>query len=222
MSIKISASTLPPAKEDLKQYILELNKTNVDFLHCDVMDGHFVKNKTYGIKEIAEIKKITNKKLDVHLMVKHPTLKLKRFINAGSNILTIHYEAYKNKKKLIKDLQKIKELGAKSGLAFNPNTSVLDILPFIYFCDVLVIMSAKPGFGGQKFMPETFVKIDTIKSFLKKQKLKVMLEVDCGVNNENLPTLVEKEVDCVVIGKYLYSSKNYAELVNNIKLIKKD
>lgn len=219
MSIKISASTNPPKLEELNDYVQKLNQTEVDYIHCDVMDGKFVKAKTFNHKKVAEIKSLTDKKLDVHLMVKRPQNKIKKYAKAGADILTIHYESFKNKGKIIDVLQKIKKEGVFAGLSFNPTTSVLEILPYIYFCDMLLVMSVVPGKSGQEFMPETLVRLDTISKFLKKQKMEVALEVDGGVNDKNLPLLKEKKVDSVVMGNYLYTAKNLKKTVEKVKQI---
>ena len=219
MSIKISASTNPPKLEELNEYIQKLNQTEVDYIHCDVMDGKFVKAKTFNHKKVAQIKALTDKKLDVHLMVKNPKNKIKKYAKAGADILTIHYESFKNKGKIIDILQKIKKEGIFAGLSFNPNTSVLEILPYIYFCDMLLVMSVVPGKSGQEFMPETLVRLDTILKFLKKQKMEVAIEVDGGVNDKNLPLLKEKKVDSVVMGNYLYKAKNLKKTIEKLKQI---
>ena len=214
----LSASTNPPkTHEEMFEYIKKLDKTEVDFIHCDVMDGKFVKNKTFNHKVVKQISKLTTKKLDVHLMIKRPSFKIKKYVKAGAYSITVHYEAYKNKNKLIKDLQKIKSLGCFAGLSFNPQTSVLDILPFIYYCDLILVMSVVPGKSGQEFMGETLLKLDTINKFLTKQKLETVVEVDGGVNLNNLPLISEKKVDSVVMGAFLYNSKN---LNNTIKKVK--
>lgn len=220
MNIKISASTNPPKLSELNDYILKLNETDVDYIHCDVMDGRFVKAKTFGAKKVAQIKELTSKPLDVHLMVKRPKNKIKKFAKAGAEIITIHYESLKNKKKLINILQNIKKYGAFAGLSFNPTTSVLEILPYIYFCDMLLVMSVIPGKSGQEFMPETYVRLETINKFLKKQKMDVVVEVDGGVNDKILPNLIEKKVDSVVMGNYLYKSKNLKNTIKKLKEIK--
>jgi len=150
-------------------------------------------------------------------MVKNPAGKIKKYIKAGADILTIHYESIKNKKKIVDVLQKIKKLGAFAGLSFNPTTSVLEILPYIYFCDMLLVMSVIPGKSGQEFMPETLVRLDTINKFLKKQKMDVVLEVDGGVNDRNINLLKEKNVDSVVLGNYLYTSGDLKTAVSKIK-----
>lgn len=218
MSILVSASTNPPKTlQEMFDYIAKLDKLDIDFIHCDVMDGKFVKSKTYGAKIVKEINKITQKKLDVHLMVKHPTCKLKGYIKAGADVLTVHYEAYKNKKKLIKVLQKIRSMGAFSGLSFNPNTSVLEILPFIYYCDLLLVMSVVPGKSGQEFMPQTVLRLKTINEFLKEQDLQTIIEVDGGVNQQNIEELKQLNVNSVVVGSYLYNSKNFKKTLQQLK-----
>lgn len=218
MSIKVSASTNPPKTlGELTEYIKQLNKTDVDFIHCDVMDGKFVKSKTFGAKVVKFINKLTDKTLDVHLMVKHPTFKLKGFVKAGADILTVHYEAYKNKTKLIKVLQNIRKMGAFAGLSFNPNTSVLEILPYIVYCDMLLVMSVVPGKSGQQFMPEALARIGTINEFLKEQNLSVQIEVDGGVNDKNVDKLKQLNVNSVVVGSYLYNSKDYKKAIKALK-----
>ena len=217
MGIKISASTNPPKLQDLNDYILKLNNTDVDYIHCDVMDGRFVKAKTFNAKKVKELKTLTDKPLDVHLMVKNPGCKIKGYAKAGAHIITIHYESIKNKNKLIALLQKIKKYGAFAGLSFNPTTSVLEILPYIYFCDMLLVMSVVPGKSGQEFMTETLLRLETIKKFLKKQKMDVVIEVDGGVNDKTLPLLLDKDVDSVVVGSYLYKSENLAKTILDLK-----
>jgi len=219
MEVKISASTNPPPISSLNEYVSKLNETNVDYIHCDVMDGHFVKAKTFNHKKVAQIKSLTDKPLDVHLMVKHPQGKIKKYVKAGADIISIHYEAFKNKKKLLSVLQNIKKLGAFAGLAFNPSTSVLDILPYIYYCDLLLVMSVVPGKSGQEFMPETLLRLNTINKFLKAQGLDVVVEVDGGVNNKNLPLLIEKGVNSVVMGSYLYNSEDLQKTISKAKSV---
>ena len=218
MSIKVSASTNPPKTlEELFEYIKELNKTQVDYIHCEVMDGKFDKAKTFGAKVVKLINNLTEKTLDVHLMVKHPTFKLKGFVKAGADILTVHFEAYKNKKTLIKTLQKIRSLGTYAGLSFNPNTPVLEILPYIAYCDMLLVMSVVPGKSGQEFMPETLLRLKTINEFIKEQGFDTQIEVDGGVNKNNVSALKELNVNSVVVGNYLYSSSNYKKAVADLK-----
>ncbi len=211
----LSASTNPPKTQgELFEYIKKIDKTTIDYVHCDVMDGRFVEAKTFDYKTVSAISKLTKKPLDVHLMVKNPGGKIKKYAKAGAKVITIHYEAYKNKKALIKDLQKIRKFGCFAGLSFNPTTSVLDILPYIYYCDMLLIMSVVPGKSGQEFMPETFARLGTITKFLKEQKIDVVLEVDGGVNDKNLPKLASLNVNSVVMGAYLYKARSLKAVAN--------
>lgn len=220
MAIKISASTNPPKTiEELFDYIQRLNKTDVDYIHCDVMDGKFVKAKTFGARVVKLIKARTEKELDVHLMVKHPSHKIRGYVRAGADIVTVHFEAYKNKKNLIKTLQKIRKLGVFAGLSFNPATSVLDILPYLYYCDMLLVMSVVPGKSGQTFMPETLLRLKTINEFLKEQGLETQIEVDGGVNDNNLKNLIELNVNSVVMGNFLYTCKNLKTTISKLKKI---
>ncbi|MBQ3047701.1 MAG: ribulose-phosphate 3-epimerase, partial [Clostridia bacterium] len=214
MSILVSASTNPPKTlQQMYEYIKKLNDTDVDFIHCDVMDGKFVKSRTFGSKIVKEINKLSQKKLDVHLMVKHPTFSLKRYIRAGADILTVHYEAYKNKQKLIKILQKIRAMGAFAGLSFNPDTPVEEVLPFIYYCDMFLVMSVVPGKSGQQFISQTIDRLTQINKFLKDQNLQIQIEVDGGVNTQNIDSLKQLDVNSVVVGSYLYNSNDYNKAI---------
>ncbi len=219
MSLLISASTNPPNLENLLEYIKKLDNTDVDYIHCDVMDGKFVKSTTFNHKIVKKIKEITSKKLDVHLMVQKPSNKIKKYIKSGADILTIHFESYKNKNKLTKDLLSIKKGGTFAGLSFNPTTEIKEILPFIYFCDMLLVMSVTPGKSGQEFIESTFDRLKEIKDYLKHQNIEVTIEVDGGVNNKNAKTLKENGVNSVVLGNYLFTSKDLKGAVNLIKNI---
>jgi len=215
--ILISASTNPPKLEDLPAYIQKLNTTDVDYIHCDVMDGKFVKEKTFSYKTVKEINKISSKPLDVHLMTQNPEKTYKKYIKAGANILTVHFEAFKNKEKIKKILSKIREKNCFAGLSFNPDTSIRDILPLIPFCDLLLVMSVTPGKSGQEFLSQTIERLGEINAYLKKQKLEVVVEVDGGVNGENLPKLKENGVNMVVMGNFLFLSSDLLKTVKAIK-----
>ena len=226
MSILLSASTMLPKKEEanndeeLKNYISKLNYTKVDFIHCDIADGKFVKNKTFDSRIVSEIKKATNKKIDVHLMINRPSLKIKKYIKAGAEIIFLHFESYKKGTKLIKDLEKIKRKGIKCGLAFSPTTEISNIFPLLHFIDAVLVMSVVPGYSGQKFLPETYARIDAINKYTKEENLNLFIEIDGGVTLEILPKLIEKKVDMVVMGSFLYSAQNLEERVEQIKALK--
>lgn len=215
--MKISASTNPPEIALLKSYISSLNMKDIDFIHADIMDGKFVESKTFDHKMIAKLREVTSIPFDVHLMTLSPQRKIKKYVKAGADIVTVHYEAFKKEKQLIKTLQRIRKLGAFAGLSFRPDTSVEKILPYLSYVDVLLVMSVMPGKSGQTFMPETLQKIEQINAYLLAEDLSLAVEVDGGVNDKNISALKALDVNMVVLGNYLYSSKNIDEAIEKIK-----
>lgn len=213
----ISASTNPPKLENMLDYITSLENTGIDYIHCDVMDGQFVSAKTFDYTLLKSIKKTTIKPLDVHLMIKNPQKTYKKYLKNGANILTLHYESFANKEQLVKLLEDIKKRGCFTGLSFKPNTSVDEILPFLCFCDVVLVMSVEPGKSGQSFLQTTFKRIKQVKDFLNEYKLNCLIEVDGGVNLSNIAKLKELGVSIVVVGNYLYSSKDKVKAVNMLR-----
>ena len=215
--MKISASTNPPEIALLKSYISSLNMKDIDFIHADIMDGKFVESKTFDHKMIAKLREVTSIPFDVHLMTLSPQRKIKKYVKAGADIVTVHYEAFKKEKQLIKTLQRIRKLGAFAGLSFRPDTSIEKILPYLSYVDVLLVMSVMPGKSGQTFMPETLQKIEQINAYLLAEDLSLAVEVDGGVNDKNISALKALDVNMVVLGNYLYSSKNIDESIEKIK-----
>ncbi len=217
--IIISASTNPPKLSDLPAYIEKLNTTAVDYIHCDVMDGQFVHAVTFSHKTVAQIKKLTPKPLDVHLMTTNPQKTFKKYIAAGASILTVHFEVFKNKKKLLSLLSKIRKHGAFAGVSFRPSTPIKEVLFLAPFCDVFLVMSVEPGKSGQQFLPVTFSRLAEIKRYLKANSLEVTIEIDGGVTGENLPELIKKGADMAVMGNHLFTAKNLLETVANLKAL---
>lgn len=216
--IKISVSTNPPKVCDLIGYIEVLDKTNADFIHCDVMDGKFVPANTFNHEMVEKINQKTEKPLDVHLMVKRPFSKIKKYADAGADILTVHYESFICKRKLVKCLKEIYKLGAKAGLSFSPKTKVEDILPFIPYCQNILIMSVVPGKSGQKFIEESCDKVKTVASYIKENGLDdITIEIDGGINKDNIKKLSSLGVDLFVVGNYIYSSENVSKTINDLK-----
>ena len=216
--IRISVSTNPPKVEELIDYIKVLDKTSADYIHCDVMDGKFVAAKTFDHTKVAEIKKETNKPLDVHLMVKHPYFKVKKYANAGADIITVHYESFRCKRKLIRCLKNIYKLGAKAGLSFSPKTDVSEILPFIPFVQNVLIMSVVPGKSGQKFIEDSCDKVSKVSSYIKENGLDdITVEIDGGINNENIKKLSKLGVDIFVLGNYIYKSEDVKKTIDDLK-----
>ena len=215
--MKISASTNPPSQALLKGYVAQLNSEDVDFIHVDIMDGKFVSNKTFDYKFMASLREVTSIPFDVHLMTINPQRTIKKYIKAGADIVSVHYEAFKNDKSIQKTLQKIRKLGGFAGLSFRPSTPVENILPLLPYVDVLLVMSVEPGKSGQQFILETLNRLDIINSYIKEQCLTLVVEVDGGVNEKNIKFLKERGVDMVVLGNYLFTSKHLAKSIDKIK-----
>ncbi|MBI4647300.1 MAG: ribulose-phosphate 3-epimerase [Bacteroidia bacterium] len=190
---------------NLKKEIEMLNKSEADWFHLDVMDGVFVPNITFGFSIIGQIKKITVKPLDVHLMIIQPERHIEEFQKAGADILTIHYEACKH---LHRTIQIIHSCNMKAGVSLNPHTPVHLLENIINDIDVALIMSVNPGYGGQKFIENTYNKIIQLKKLIKQKKSHALIEVDGGVNISNAPKLIKAGADILVAGNSVFSSKD--------------
>lgn len=204
--MKVSTSIL--SASDRKSAIQKLNQSNTDYIHIDVMDGKFVNNFQMPLKEILEYEKISEKKLDIHLMVKNPNKYIRRLKKKNIEYITIHYEINKNKDKIIK---KIKNIGYKVGLAINPDTNIEAIKEYLDNIDLLLIMTVNPGQGGQKFMEKMIDKAINI----KKEK-NITIEMDGGINNETIKK-IKNIIDISVAGSYITNNPNYNEAINNLK-----
>jgi ribulose-phosphate 3-epimerase len=216
MSLLISASTNPPNECDLLQYIKELSNMEVDYIHCDIMDGKFVANKTFNHKIVGKINKLTSKPLDVHLMAQKPWKFVGKYIKNGADIVSVHYEAFDNSKLLKKTLEKIRRKGVFASLAISPNTEVSEIEPFLPYCDMVLVMSVDPGKSGQQFIQSTLDKLENLTKLVKKQGINLVIEVDGGVTSDLAQTLKTYGVNIVVVGSHLYTSHNRAKTVQSI------
>jgi len=215
-SIKISPSILSADFSKLGQEIQDLEKAKADLIHIDVMDGHFVPNITIGPEVINKLRQYTSLPFDVHLMISPVHNFIEKFSEAGADIITIHPEATDN---LLASIKKIKSLNKKAGVSLNPETSVNKVLPILNLIDLVLVMSVNPGFGGQKFIPETLKKVEILRKEIDTKKLKVQIEIDGGINFENSKNAIKAGVDILVSGTTIFK-ENGGDLKKNIELLK--
>ncbi len=202
--IKLAPSILSADFACLGEQIAEVARAGADYIHVDVMDGHFVPNITIGAPVVASIRPVTSLPLDVHLMIEHPERYISDFINAGADIITVHVEASSH---LNGTIRLIKELGAKAGVSLNPPTPLSAVDEFIHHVDLVLIMSVNPGFGGQSFIPETLPRIANMRKIIDSRKPGVELEVDGGINADNAPDIVEAGATVLVAGNSIFKSR---------------
>ena len=212
-NIIVSPSILSADFANLERDIKLVERNGADWIHVDVMDGHFVPNITIGIPVVKSIKKVTTLPLDVHLMIENPEKYIEDFANAGADILTFHYEAVK--KENIKSLiTKIKNLGVKAGLSIKPKTQPEEILEFLPDLDLVLVMTVEPGFGGQKFMADCAEKIKIIKQHATQN---LFVQVDGGINAETGEICTKYGANSLVAGSYIYKAENIKEAISSLK-----
>lgn len=211
--VKVSPSVLTADFLTLTDSIKQLETAGVDMLHLDVMDGIFVPNISFGNPVIKSIKAHTNLPLDVHLMIDRPHRYIEEFAKYA-DLLGFHYEAGSNNAETLK---KIRELGCKSCITIKPKTEPQEIFDLLPLCDMVLVMSVEPGFGGQKFMPQALDKIRAIKTECERRNLEIDIEVDGGINAETAPLAVEAGATVLVAGNFLFSSENMGDCVKQIK-----
>lgn len=207
--IMVAPSILSADFANMAEEINKIEKGGAELVHCDVMDGVFVPNITFGIKMVADIKKRTSLPLDVHLMIVHPEKYVEKFAKAGADYITVHYEACQDN--LIEVLQKIKALNVKCGAVINPDTPVEKIKDAIAYCDMVVIMSVFPGFGGQKFIPEVLEKVAEIRKIAENNVKNILIEIDGGVNRETIKAVKNAGIDVAVAGSAVFGASSYEE-----------
>ena len=191
-----------------------LNESEADWYHLDVMDGRFVPNISFGPMIIEFIRKATTKVCDVHLMIEEPEKYAEQFKNAGAEILTVHVEACRH---LHRNIQQIKALGMKAGVAVNPHTPVSGLSDILHDIDLVCLMSVNPGFGGQKFIPYTLDKIKQLRKMIDDSGLKVHIEIDGGVTLENAPSIIAAGADVLVAGNTVFKSTDPKATIRQLK-----
>jgi ribulose-phosphate 3-epimerase len=214
MNHLIAPSILSADFANLERDIKMINSSKADWFHIDVMDGIFVPNITIGFPVIKRIKKIAKKPLDVHLMIVRPERYIDKFKDAGADILSVHYEADDN---LCRTIQAIKTAGMKAGVVINPFTPVSVLEDIIAEVDLVCVMSVNPGFGGQKFIENSYAKIINLKVLIDSAKSKALIEVDGGVDNTNAKKLLECGANVLVAGNYIFSAKDPLKTIAGLK-----
>ena len=211
-NIIISPSILSADFANLERDVKKVEEGGADWIHVDVMDGHFVPNISIGVPVVKSLKKIATKPLDVHLMISDPEFYIKPFADAGADIITFHYEACPEK--VLEVVSKIHERGLKAGLSIKPKTSANEIVPFLNDLDMVLVMTVEPGFGGQSFMHDCAQKISHIRQDAPDD---LIIQVDGGINNVTAKICTSLGANSLVAGSYIYKSDNIASAIQSLR-----
>lgn len=212
--IQIAPSILSADFANLEKDLKRLEAAGADMAHVDVMDGHFVPNLTIGAPVVAALRKVTSMPLDVHLMITNPDVYLDDFIKAGSDYITIHLECDAD---IAPTLVKIREAGVKAALSIKPATPVDAVCEYLELLDMVLIMSVEPGFGGQKFIPESLEKLRGMRSLIDRINPSCLLEIDGGVTRENAGAIIEAGADILVAGSAVFGAPSMSEAIEGIR-----
>ena len=212
----IAPSVLAADFANLEKEILMINDSQADWVHIDIMDGVFVPNISMGLPVVEAIKRHSKKPMDVHLMIVKPEQFVEAFRNAGAEIISVHAEACDH---LHRNIQQIKALGARAGVALNPHTSIQSLENVIDQIDLICVMSVNPGFGGQKFIEKTYKKVESLKKMIQNSGSKALIEIDGGVNQDNARALMDAGADVLVAGNFVFSASNPKEVIQRLKAL---
>lgn len=208
--VELSPSILSCNFSHLQEDLNKLKDTEVKWLHLDIMDGIFVPNISFGFDIIKDIREDNDFIFDTHLMIEEPIRYIEKLKSVGCDYVTVHYEACKDLDKTIKE---IKDKGMKVGLSLKPKTNIEKILPYLKDIDLVLVMSVEPGFGGQSFMEDSLDKVETLRKYIDKNNLNVLIEIDGGIKTHNLKKVCEKGIDLVVSGSDIFGKKSVKDQV---------
>ncbi len=219
MSFVIAPSILSANFANLEQDIAKVEAVGCNFLHIDVMDGHFVPNITIGVPVVASLRKITTATLDAHLMIDNPLKYAPDFAKAGADIICVHIETLENP---TKDLEQLKNLGTKIGLALNPDKDFSTIKDYVSLVDMVLIMSVFPGFGGQSFIEETLNTVKQVKEFSVKNNLSLDIQIDGGINKETIKKASEAGANILVAGSAIFGAQDAGQMYTDLNTLAKE
>ena len=213
-NIDIAPSILSADFSRLGEEIAAVERGGADILHVDVMDGHFVPNITIGLPVVKSLAAATKLPLDTHLMISEPGRYAQQFVSAGASMVSVHVEADPH---LHRTLMSIKSAGAQAGVVLNPSTPVSAVEEALQFVDYVLVMSVNPGFGGQKFIPESIQKVRRLRQMITERQLNVRIEIDGGIDRKNIETVVEAGVEIIVAGSAIFGAESPEEAVKELR-----
>lgn len=198
--------------------IKRIQEAGADWLHFDVMDGHFVPNISFGLPVLQGVAQAHNMVNDVHIMISNPREFAQRFVEAGADYLTFHYEACKSDSEVFEVIDIIHKYGAKAGLSIKPKTPIEKVFPFLYSLDLVLIMSVEPGFGGQSFIRDSLGKILRLRNYIDENEIKTLIEVDGGINEQTARECKQMGVDVFVAGSYVFNADDVHAAIRSLKI----